>query len=94
MLEPRLRPVLQTGLRREEVQLTMTSDVHWDTEKGHHAPQTTPSGTEWLALDTEMGCWPKGWPQDGMLDPQCCYSGRTHGTMLDGGSLSLLRDQS
>lgn len=71
LLEPRLRPVLQTGLWREVVQLTVTGDMYWDTGKGHHASEATSSGMEQLALDTERGCWHRGWPQDGMRDPQC-----------------------
>lgn len=89
LLEPRLGPVLQTGLWREE-QLSTTRDRHWDMGKGDHAPPATLSGMEGLALDNKRSCWHKGRPQNGTQDPGCCYTGPTaHCWMEDPSVYSL-----
>lgn len=89
LLEPRFRPVLQTGLQREEAQLTTTGDVYWDMGKGHHASQATSGGMEWLALDTETPT--RGGPKVGCRTQDAVTDAST---LLAGASLSLLIDPS
>lgn len=76
LLEPWFGPVLQTGLWREEEQLAVTGDVHWDMGLGHHASEATASGMEWLALDIERGGWHRGWPPEGTPGPRHIAGGR------------------